>query len=73
MAPPRAWPATCGLAINGLGAITTGVIVVVVAISKFTSGAWLVMILVPLLVGLMWAIHVHYRRLELAVAPHSTA
>jgi amino acid transporter len=62
-----------GLAINGLGAITTGVIVVVVAASKFTSGAWLVMILVPLLVGLMWAIHVHYRRLELAVAPRSTA
>jgi len=62
-----------GLAINGLGAITTGVIVVVVAASKFTSGAWLVMILVPMLVALMWAIHVHYQRLELAVAPRSTA
>ncbi|HEX6474082.1 MAG TPA: amino acid permease, partial [Candidatus Limnocylindria bacterium] len=62
-----------GLAINGLGAITTGVIVLVVAASKFTSGAWLVMILVPLLVGLMWAIHVHYRHLELAVAPRSSA
>ena len=53
-----------GLAINGLGAATTGVIVVVVAASKFTSGAWLVMILVPMLVALMWAIHVHYQRLE---------
>jgi amino acid transporter len=62
-----------GLAINGLGAITTGVIVVVVAASKFTSGAWLVMILVPMLVALMWAIHVHYQRLALAVAPRSTA
>ncbi len=62
-----------GLAINGLGAITTGVIVVVVAASKFTSGAWLVMILVPMLVALMWAIHVHYQRLEVAVAPRSTA
>ena len=40
-----------GLAINGLGAVTTGVIVLVVAASKFTSGAWLVMILVPLLVA----------------------
>jgi hypothetical protein len=29
------------------------------------------MILVPILVGLMWSIHVHYRRLELAVAPRS--
>jgi amino acid transporter len=62
-----------GLAINGLGAVTTGVIVLVVAVSKFTSGAWLVMILVPLLVALMWAIHVHYQRLELAIAPRSTA
>lgn len=62
-----------GLLINGLGAATTGTIVIIVAVSKFTGGAWLVMIMVPMLVGLMWAIHVHYRRLELAVAPRSTA
>lgn len=61
-----------GLAINGLGAVTTGVIVLIVAASKFLAGAWLVMIMIPALVGLMWAIHVHYRRLELAIAPRST-
>ena len=61
-----------GLAINGLGAATTGAIVIIVAVSKFTGGAWLVMIMVPLLVALMWAIHVHYRRLEQAIAPRST-
>jgi len=60
-----------GLLINGLGALTTAVIVVVVAASKFLAGAWLVMILVPILVSLMWAIHVHYRRLEQAIAPRS--
>ena len=60
-----------GLLINGLGAVTTAVIVVVVAVSKFLAGAWLVMILVPILVSLMWAIHVHYRRLERAIAPRS--
>ncbi len=60
-----------GLVINGLGAATTGAIVLIVAVSKFTGGAWLVMIMVPLLVALMWAIHVHYRRLERAVAPRS--
>ncbi|HYN63258.1 MAG TPA: APC family permease [Candidatus Limnocylindrales bacterium] len=60
-----------GLAINGLGATTTGAIVLIVAISKFTGGAWLVMIMIPLLVALMWAIHVHYRRLEQAIAPRS--
>jgi amino acid transporter len=53
-----------GLAINGLGAATTGVIVLIVAASKFVAGAWLVMIMVPLLVALMWGIHVHYRRME---------
>ena len=60
-----------GLVINGLGAATTGAIVLIVAVSKFTGGAWLVMIMVPLLVALMWAIHVHYLRLERAVAPRS--
>jgi amino acid transporter len=60
-----------GLLINGLGAATTGAIVVIVAVSKFTGGAWLVMILIPMLVALMWAIHVHYRRLEQAIAPRS--
>jgi amino acid transporter len=60
-----------GLVINGLGAVTTGAIVGIVAVSKFTGGAWLVMIMVPLLVALMWAIHVHYQRLERAIAPRS--
>jgi amino acid transporter len=56
-----------GLAINGLGATTTAVIVLIVAVSKFLAGAWLVMIMIPLLVALMWGIHVHYRRMEKAV------
>ncbi|HYM53328.1 MAG TPA: APC family permease [Candidatus Dormibacteraeota bacterium] len=57
-----------GLAINGLGAATTAVIVLIVAVSKFLAGAWLVMIMIPLLVALMWGIHVHYRRMERAVS-----
>ena len=61
-----------GLLINGLGAATTGAIVLIVAVSKFTGGAWLVMIMIPLLVALMWAIHRHYQRLERAIAPRST-
>jgi amino acid transporter len=56
-----------GLAINGLGAATTAVIVLIVAVSKFLAGAWLVMIMIPLLVALMWGIHVHYRRMEKTV------
>jgi amino acid transporter len=60
-----------GLIVNGLGTGTTGAIVVIVAVSKFTGGAWLVMIMVPMVVALMWAIHLHYRRLELAIAPRT--
>jgi len=56
-----------GLLINGLGAITTAVIVLIVASSKFLQGAWLVMILVPLLVGLMLAIRHHYRVMARAI------
>jgi amino acid transporter len=62
-----------GLAINGLGAATTAVIVAIVAASKFLAGAWLVALMIPLLVALMWSIHVHYRRLEQSVAVRDVA
>jgi amino acid transporter len=53
-----------GLAINGLGAATTGVIALIVASSKFLSGAWVVIIMAPLLIGLMLAIRSHYRSMS---------
>ncbi len=53
-----------GLAINRLGAATTGVIALIVVESKFLSGAWMVVIAIPLLVILMRAIHGHYRAVE---------
>ena len=51
-------------AINGLGAVTTGIVAVEVAISKFALGAWMVLVIVPILIGIMWATHQHYQRLE---------
>jgi amino acid transporter len=56
-----------GLAINGLGAVTTGVIALIVIESKFLSGAWMVVIAIPLLVLLMTAIRGHYRAVERAL------
>ena len=56
-----------GLLINGLGAVTTAVIVLIVASSKFFQGAWLVMIMVPFLVGLMLAIRRHYQVMARAI------
>jgi amino acid transporter len=39
-----------GLAINGLGAVMTLVVDIVIAITKFTHGAWVIVVLVPLMV-----------------------
>ncbi|HET8570754.1 MAG TPA: amino acid permease, partial [Candidatus Limnocylindria bacterium] len=57
-----------GLVINGIGALTTGVIALIVVESKFTSGAWMVVIAIPLLVLMMLAIRSHYRGLDRALA-----
>jgi amino acid transporter len=47
-------------AINGIGAVTTGIVAVEVAASKFLLGAWVVLILVPIQIGVMLFIHHHY-------------
>ena len=47
-------------AINGIGAVTTGVVALEVASSKFLLGAWVVLILIPLLIGVMLFIHWQY-------------
>ncbi len=49
------------LAINGIGAVTTGVVAVEVAFSKFLLGAWVVLILIPVLIGIMLFIRRQYR------------
>jgi amino acid transporter len=58
-----------GLVINGIGAATTAVIALVVVSTKFLSGAWIVVLLIPLLMALMLAIRRHYRRMEADLAP----
>lgn len=49
--------------INGFGAVCTAVVMMVFAITKFFDGAYVVLILIPILVGVFWAIHSHYKRL----------
>jgi amino acid transporter len=51
-------------AINGLGATTTGIVAIEVAFTKFALGAWMVLVLVPILIGIMWSVRQHYTRLE---------
>jgi hypothetical protein len=56
-------PAPHHILLNGLGALTTGVVTVVIAVSKFTHGAWMVIVLIPLIVLGFQAIHRHYQKL----------
>ena len=46
--------------VNGIGAAMTGVVALVVAGTKFTHGAWVVLILVPVMVWILHNIHSHY-------------
>jgi len=52
------------LAINGLGALTTLLVSLVIASTKFLEGAWIVVILIPLLVLMFLGISRHYQRVE---------
>lgn len=47
-------------AMSGLGAVFTAVVLVVVAIFKFTSGAWMVIVVIPVMVYAFHRIHFHY-------------
>ncbi len=55
----RRWRARA--AINGIGAVTTGIVAIEVGIAKFTLGAWMVLVLIPVLISVMWGIARHYR------------
>jgi amino acid transporter len=52
------------LLINSVGAVTTFVVVLVVAATKFLDGAWIVVVLIPLLVLLFLGTARHYRWVE---------
>jgi hypothetical protein len=47
-------------AVNGLGAVTTGLAVAVIGATKFTHGAWIVILLIPCIVAAFLAVHRHY-------------
>ena len=48
--------------LNGVGATLTLVVLFVVAITKFTEGAWIIIVLIPIIVAHFLAIHRHYDR-----------
>jgi amino acid transporter len=53
--------------INGVGAIVTGVATIIFLVSKFTQGAWIVVLAVPLFIVLFMRINAYYRRVALSI------
>ncbi|MFE0652244.1 APC family permease [Streptomyces sp. NPDC059534] len=63
------------LAINAFGACLTAVVLVIVLVTKFTHGAWLVVIAMPVLYAGMKGVRRHYETVaaEVAVGPRARA
>jgi amino acid transporter len=51
--------------LNGVGAAVTGFVLLTIAVTKFSHGAWIVIVLIPILVTAFLLIHRHYE--EVAV------
>jgi hypothetical protein len=54
-----------GLWINGAGAIATLVVGIVIAVTKFTHGAWIIMIVVPVTVAVLVRVNKHYEHVAM--------
>ncbi len=57
----RAWRS---ILVNGLGALATGITVLVVVVAKFAAGAWVVVLLLPAALVFMGRVRLHYERAE---------
>ena len=51
-----------GMLINGLGALATGITVLVIVVAKFAEGAWVVVLLLPAVVVFMKSVRRHYEK-----------
>ena len=60
-------------AVNGVGAAATFVVAVVVILTKFTEGAWLVIVAVPLMVAGFYGVRRHYARVQRRLAAGAAA
>jgi amino acid transporter len=49
------------MAVNAAGAAITAIVTLIFAVTKFHDGAWMVILVIPALVAVFYAIHGHYR------------
>ncbi|RJO62931.1 MAG: APC family permease [Dehalococcoidia bacterium] len=59
------------MVINATGAILTAIVLVIAILTKFTSGGWLIVVLIPIIVSLLMLVHRHYTLVgkELSILP----
>ena len=55
---------------NGLGALATGTTLVIVAFSKFLSGAWITVLVIPIIVIVFLRVNRHYHRVRAQLSLH---
>jgi amino acid transporter len=62
------------MVINGFGSFCTFIVMIVFAVTKFKDGAWIVVLLIPILVTIFFAIHRHYKKLaqQLSLTNHGS-
>lgn len=53
--------------VSGIGAFCTGIVMLIFAVTKFTSGAWFVILLIPILVFAFFRVHHHYKEVAHAL------
>jgi amino acid transporter len=58
-----------GLGVNALGAAATAVVLVVILVSKFTEGAWIPTLVIPVITLAFMGIHRHYARVAEEIRP----
>jgi amino acid transporter len=56
------------LLVNGVGAVTTAIATLIIASTKFAHGAWIVIVLIPMLIMFFRAIRSHYKAVSEQVA-----
>jgi amino acid transporter len=56
------------LTISAVGAVCTGIVMIVFAVTKFATGAWFIVLLIPALVLVFFRIHTHYKGVAQALS-----
>jgi amino acid transporter len=54
--------------VNGFGATMTFIVLIIVAVSKFRQGAWLPVVVIPIVIAAFLAVRRHYDRVNAAIA-----